>query len=258
MKNLEHENHMETEESEKIKAFENQQETMQNIYKEGFASYAKKLPNLADAFDLNKHEPADGFCNCVCCMDERTPDGIHAAGSGILLSDKDFAEFFKKSGAESISSHTGCGAARIYCEKMCLPVEDSDRIGREWAEKKAGEMSVPYIHLEVAKPFHYARVCYYDGTGKFNYDGVKGLPAGFMVGRANMSKEASLAEVGVAKNIIFGHHGYGPDLLNKENPFLFVAVADTKEKMEVLKEELAKLVESFGEGVALDGFVAPK
>lgn len=245
-------------ENEKVEAFEDQQEIMRTISEVGFASYAESLKNLSNAFDLEKHKPAENLHRCICCMDERIPDGIHSAGSGILLSDRDFDAYFEKSGADSISSHTGCGAAKIYAEKMGLDISDSDRIGREWAEIKAKEKGVPHIHLEVEKPFHYARVCYYDGTGRFNYKGVDGLPAGFVVGRKYMSVSASLAEAGVAKNIIFGHHGFGKDLLNEGSPFLFVAVADTEEEMERLKAELSEFAKPFSKEIVVDGFVAPK
>lgn len=241
---------------EKTEAFEQQQEVMEKIYEVGFDKYANSLPNLKSAFDLEKQKPAENLHRCICCMDERTPYGLHSAGSGILLSEKDFDEYFKKSGADSISSHTGCGAAKIYAEKMGLS-GDTDAIGREWAERKAKEKGVPHIHLEVEKPFHDARVVYYDGTGKFNYDGVEALPAGFVVGRKYMDKQASLAECAVAKNIIFGGHGLGDQLLNKENPFLFVAIGDTKEEVERLKKELAEVVASFGGSVSIDGFVRP-
>jgi len=246
-----------SEKEQKIEVFESQQEIMKKISEIGFADYVEKLPNLSDAFDLENHKPSENFHRCICCMDERTPYGVHSAGSGILLSDKDFDAYFLKSGSDSISSHDGCGAAKIYAKKMGLDVNDSDRIAREWAEKKAKEKGVPHIHLAVEKPFHYARVCYYDGTGRFNYEGVEGLPEGFVVGRKYMSKESSLNECEVAKNIVFGSHGFGEELLNQENPFLFIAVSETKEKLEELKKELAELVGQFSAEVAVDGFVFP-
>ena len=243
--------------AEKAEAFESQQEIMRKISEVGFAAYAETVPNLADAFDLEKHKALEESGRCICCMDERTPYGIHSAGSGILLSDADFERYFKESGADAISSHTGCGAAKLYCEKMGL-VGDPDTIARQWAEKKAKEKGVPHVHLEVEKPFHNARVCYYDGTGKFNYKGVEGLPAGFVVGRKYMSKDASLGEGGVARNIIFGDHGFGEELLNAENPFMFVAIADTEKEMAAFKKELLELTDSLGDNVVIDGFVAPK
>ena len=247
-------------EGEKIEAFGEQQAIMARIAEVGFEKHAEGLSDLPDAFDLEKHKPAEDLHTCICCMDERTPYGKHLAGSGILLPEDAFEKAFKKSGADSISSHTGCGAARIYAEKMGLNPADSDRIGREWAEKMAEKMGVPHIPLEVEvdKPFHYARVCYYDGTGKFNYAGVEGLPAGFVVGRKNMDKEASLAECGVAENIAFGDHGFGREMLSESNPFWFVAVGNTPKETERLKDELAELVHTEGNNVVIDGFTAPE
>lgn len=242
---------------EKIAAFREQQPVMEKIRQMGFAKYAKILPNLTDAFDLEKNKPSENLHRCICCMDERTPYGLHSAGSGILLSDKEFDAYFEKSKPDSISSHDGCGAAKIYAEKMGLS-GDSDAVGKEWAEKKAKEKGVSHLHLKVEKHFHFARVCYYDGTGRFNYQGAEGLPAGFVVGRKYMKKEASLAECNVAKNIIFGDHGFGNELLNSENPFLFVATGQTEEEMESFKQEIMGLISSFGDVVAVDGFVAPK
>ena len=242
---------------EKAEAFEQQQAIMERIKEMGFARYVETLPNLGDAFDLEKHKPVDNLHKCVCCMDERTPYGVHSAGSGILLSDADFDQYFKKSGADSISSHTGCGAAKLYAEKMGL-AGDPDAIAREWAERKAKEKGIPHVHLDVEKPFHFSRVCYYDGTGRFNYNGVQGLPAGFVVGRKFMNQDSSTAEGGVAKDIIFGHHGFGEELLTKENPFLFVAIGENIGAVNKLKKELEILTAKFGNKVAVDGFVVPK
>jgi hypothetical protein len=243
--------------TEKQEAFEVQQDIMGKIMEIGFAKYAETLPNLPDAFDLEKHKAQEDCHKCVCCMDGRTPFGIHAAGSGILLEDKAFDEYFEKARPDSMSSHTGCGAAKLYCKKMGIE-GDPDEVVKEWTKRKAAEKGVKYIHLEVEQPFHSERACYYDGTGKFNYKGVEGLPEGFVVGRKNMSKEASLAEAGVAKNIILGDHGFGPELLTKENPFIFVAVAKDEKQLRALKLELTKLTKDFGDSVAVDGFIAPQ
>lgn len=225
---------------------------MQKIAEVGFAEYAKTLPNLADAFDLEKHKAGQAQ-KCVCCMDERTPFGVHSAGSGILLSDDDFEKYFAEAKPDAISSHDGCGAGKLYAKKIGFE-GDSDQLAEKWAEKKAKEKGVVHIHLGVEKPFHFARVCYYDGTGKFNYEAVEGLPAGFVVGRKFMTKEASLAECAVAKNIIFGDHGFG-NLLNTENPFLFVAVAESESQIDELKKELTEMAGNYGTEVKIDGFI---
>ena len=248
--------HSENHEAEKQEAFEKQQPIMGKIKEMGMTEYAETLPGLADAFDLEKHKAQEDCHKCVCCMDGRTPCGIHAAGSGILLEDKDFDEYFEKAKPDSMSSHTGCGAAKLYCKKMGIE-GDPDEVAKEWTKRKAAEKGVKYIHMEVEQPFHSERVCYYDGTGNFNFKGVEGLPEGFVVGRKNMSKESSIAEAGVAKDIIFGDHGFGEELLTEEKPFVFMAVAETEKQLRALKIELSRFTKSFGKNVVVDGFVAP-
>lgn len=251
------ENHLE----EKNEAFEAQQKIMEGVREMGFEKYAETLPNLPDAFDLERHKPEETMHRCACCMDGRTPFGIHSAGSGILLSPDEFKKFAKEANLDSISSHEGCGAAKIYAKKMGLDINDSDNIGRQWAEERAKELGVPHTHLTVEQPFHSERVCYYDGTGKFNYKGVEGLPEGFVVGRKFMKKESSLAEVNVAINIIFGDHGFGKDLLTKENPFVLVVVAENEKELKKLKAELEEVIKGIdpelADMVAIDGFVEP-
>jgi hypothetical protein len=73
-----------------------------------------------------------------------------------------------------------------------------------------------------------------------------------------MTKEASLAEVGVAISIIFGDHGFGPKLLNEQNPFLLVAIGRTPEEARQLETELMEAAKSLGKEVMVDGFVAPE
>ena len=60
----------------------------------------------------------------------------------------------------------------------------------------------------------------------------------------------------MAKNIIFGDHGFGEELLTQENPFIFVAVGKTEKETRALKAELAELTISFGRNIAVDGFIA--
>jgi len=246
-------------EKEKAEAFFADQTIMEKIYKEGFSKYVEKLRNIKDAFDLEKHRPPqENVSRCVCCMDERTPYGIHSAGGGILLSDKDFNAFFEASKPDAISSHEGCGAAKIYCKQKGIDPMESNQVAKNWAQKKAKEKGVEYIHLPVPKPFHFARVCYYDGTGEFNYQGVEGLPAGFVVGRKYMGQKPSVIEAKVAGDISFGDHGFGKELLNKENSFLYVAVGDSEDHTEVLKGELADLKKAaFGKAITIDGFTRP-
>jgi hypothetical protein len=250
-------------EEEKRLAFAEQQMVMQEIYQQGFSEHIKSLADLGDNFNLEKHQlnPESGIC--VCCMDERTPRGKHAAGSGMLLSDEELDDFVKEAQPDSFSSHDGCGAAKLYCKKYGLPLEKSDEIAKEWAKEKADKYGKKYFHIPFSemigsKEFHSARVAYFDNTGIFNYDRKdKSLPQGFMINRRDLKKESALEEIKVALNIIFGDHGL-KDLLTPENPFVMVAIASNQEELEQLKTELTGIEYQFGDRVKIDGFVKPE
>lgn len=250
-----HENHG----AEKKEAFEKQQIIMEKINKIGFAHYTETLPNLKDAFDLNKHK-LENHSRCVCCMDEGTPEGIHSAGSGILLSEEDLETYVRVAQPDAISSHDGCGAGKLYCRAHGLPEKNSDQIAREWAEDKAKKYNLPHIHVSTAdmkRPtgFHDARVCYYDATGKINNDSSAGLPKGFVISRAYMKKENCLAEASVAMDIIFGDHGLG-ELLTEKNPFVIIAVAKNEKELEEIKKEITELKNPYGDRVRFGAFLA--
>lgn len=245
---------------EKAEAFARQQEIMNRIKAEGFSAYAEKLPNISDAFDLSKNQK-NGFERCVCCMDEGTCHGLHAAGSLILLSDEALEDYIKTAGPDAITSHDGCGAGKLYCRKHGLPEDNSDAIARARIEEIAEKYGLAHEHIsasEMNRPeFHDARVCYYDGTGEFNYAGVEGLPKGFVVSRAFLGKETSLVETGVACNIIFGDHGLG-DNLTEDAPFVLVPLAKDPESLQQLQDELAGLPHSYGSRVMIDkGLIRP-
>ena len=78
------------------------------------------------------------------------------------------------------------------------------------------------------------------------------------MGRSNMSAKSALAEVKVAVEIALGDHGFGADLLNEKTPFTLVAVGSTHQETERLMQELEKLKTTFGNRIAIDGFVAPE
>ena len=49
-------------------AFLAAQDVMEQIRRESFANHVEKLPNLSDAFDLEKHKPAENIHRCICCI----------------------------------------------------------------------------------------------------------------------------------------------------------------------------------------------
>ncbi|MEK7584036.1 MAG: hypothetical protein AAB490_02230, partial [Patescibacteria group bacterium] len=208
------------------KSYHAEDAAYQSIYRDGVDAYAKTLPHLAQAFELNK--------KCVSCMDEGTPGGVHAAGSGMLMNDAELEEYFAAASPDEITSHEGCGAARLYAAAHGLDIERSDQYAQEWAKHEADKRGLTYRHIaapNMKRPSegHFARTCYYDTTGTFNWDAAEGLTAGFVVSRKYMTPEYSLREASVAMDIAFGDHGLGGKLLSREKPFLLVAIAeDTK------------------------------
>jgi len=237
----------------KQKAFKEYQEIMEQIYADGFSKYAEKLDNLNEAFE--------GCDNCVRCVDEGTPGGVHSAGSGILRDENEVIESFKKAGVKKITSHDGCGAAAYYAKLNDLDSTKSDEYGKEWSQKIATALDIPYEHIDASDmnrsiEFHNARISYYDGTGKFDYSKVEGLPPGFIISRNIQSLDVSLEEVGISQQIALGDHGFG-ELFSQDNPFLIVAIAESEEALAELKEELSNL-ENLPKTVTIDGFVTPK
>ncbi|MFA6338459.1 MAG: hypothetical protein WCW87_00120 [Candidatus Paceibacterota bacterium] len=245
---------------EKNQKFNEQESIMSQIYNIGFAEYIKTLSDFTDSFNLGKNKfPRENFINCLCCMDEGTPWGVHSAGSGILLSDDTFEKYFADAKLDAISSHDGCAALKVWAAQQGIPPEDADEKAKLWYEKIAKEKGISHIHIsaeEMARPaeFHDARVCYYDGTGRFNYLSVKGLPEGFVVSRKYLGKDHSLEECGIALSVAFGHHGFG-DLLTSSKKFLIIAIGQSEKDLDNLKAELSELKHEFGDKVAIDGFV---
>jgi hypothetical protein len=237
-----------------LKEYNKEESLFDEIYSKGFASYTRELPRLLEAFAPPK--------KCICCMDEGTPEGMHAAGSGILLNEEQLQKYFQETKPEIITSHDGCGAAKIYAKANGLNEEEADKIGREWAEKQAAKFGLKHEHIlgtEMSRPTegHFARVCYYDTTGVLNWNHDAGLPAGFVVSRKFMDPEYALKEVSVASNIAFGHHGLSEELLSEEKPFLFVAVAATEAELEQAMKELKTLAHTHGKKIRVEGFVVP-
>jgi hypothetical protein len=236
-------------EHQKAELFLEQQHTMEQIYDKGFAAYAESI-NIADAFKQH-----DG---CMRCMDEGTPGGFHSAGSGILRKSEEVIEAFRKAGVKKITSHDGCGAAGLYAKSKGLDASKSDEYGKEWAKQLAEAMGLPYEHISFSemnrpKEFHVARIAYYDGTGNFDYQAVKELPAGFIISRGIQQTSDSVAEAQVAFNIATGDHGFGGKI-TAENPFVFVVIGKTAEEADQLASELSGLV---NEKIKIEKFVAP-
>jgi hypothetical protein len=245
------EKHMDHNHEELKKDWVAQTPIFEEIKRLGATEYFSGIANLATAFDADEMN--------VHCMDERTPGGVHCAGSGILLGLEKAAEFCKKSDAKGITSHEGCGAAGIYAKLNNL-TGDSDELGIKFAKELAEKTGLPYTgHLPVEKKHHFARAAYYDGTGIFDWSKLpKDLPPGFFVNRANLEAEyAAMTEAATAGKIAMGDHGFG-DLITKENPFYFFAIGNGELSMEKLQAELEPLKKEFGDKIVITGFNAPQ
>ncbi|MDD5566586.1 MAG: hypothetical protein PHH01_00085 [Patescibacteria group bacterium] len=239
-----------------IKYWEEQLPVFSKIKALGFNRYINTLPDFSRAFMLKD--------NCLRCIDEGTPGGIRLAGSGILLSENEAISVLKNAAVDGIYSHEECGAAKLYAKENNLDPNQADKYGQDWAKKLAKKFNIGYKGFlkitEMARPsgFHIARVAYYDGTGKFNPDEVKGLPSGFVISRRYLNREYALKEMGIAISIALSDHGFG-ELITPAEPFFLVPIGDlndSKMSLEELTKELQPLTEKYQKRVIIDGFAA--
>jgi len=237
----------------KVLIWNEQSKLFRKIKEVGFADYANSLKKLSVFFDVE-----DGWVRCV---DEGTPGGLHSAGSGILRDKQEMLKIFRDAQVVGITSHDGCGAAKMFAHAHCGDESCGDEQGKKWAKELALELGVPYRHISFAKmqrpkEFHIARVVYYDGTGKFDYGDGKKLPPGFIISRKIQNEKDSLAEIVLGLNIAFGVNGFGK-LITENNPFFLVAIGQTINEVAKLKKELRSLKHTYGKKVIIDGFTAP-
>src|SRR3989344_7706927 len=178
------------------------------------------IADLAEAFRLKDR--------VLRCIDERTGGGLHLGGSGVLLSNA--IEVVRSMNVEAITSHAGCGAAKMAAAEAGIPVERVEHYAEQWSRTLARQLGVPYQgHLPVTPEFHIARVAYYDGTGQFDWSHIPGgLPAGFTISRKYLDPEYAKREIDIAASIAMGDHGYG-DLISQSpySQFVFVAIGSS-------------------------------
>lgn len=239
--------------------WEYQKNILNEIYSKGTKQYIENLTGLPKAFQKNN--------KILRCIDEGVlveHGGVHSAGSCILCGEKKAKEFLKKSGAKGITSHEGCGAAKLDAINKGIDPAKADEHGMQWAKHLAKISGIPYVgHIEakqMGRPanFHIARVAYYDATGKFNPSAIKELPIGFVISRKYMNADQAIIEAGISASIATGHHGFGAKI-DQKNPFVIIAVADPNNRnlsLENLKTELKSVKEEYKGKVIIDGFTA--
>jgi hypothetical protein len=252
----------------------------------GFAPYAETMPNLDEAFQSDDK---------LRCIDEGTPDGFRAAGSGIAYVitaglDKGLkgydaintgldaaAEAFRDADLDGVFSHEECGAAKLVYGafsdefksqlKKDHGITSSDEFGDYFAKELAKKMGKEYkgrIGIgEMTRPSgaHVTRVTYIDGTGRFNPDAIEGLPQGFVVSRKYLGAEQTAVEASVSVGISTGNHGFGKRI-DSDHPHVLVAVGspnDPKLSTESLMKELQPLLSDpkYKNKLIVDGFTAP-
>ncbi|MFA7654297.1 MAG: hypothetical protein WCX97_04685 [Candidatus Magasanikbacteria bacterium] len=253
--------------------------SMRDLNNQGAQIYfSKEFPDLKHAFS--------NHTTCVVCMDEGTAhkdmeegDKLALAGSGMLFpaSNEDerldkVADLMIACGVKTITSHGGCGAAGIAYKRdfptASPTADDIENYAINWAKnltERINNKQQPAEHVHIAgsemeRPmeFHNARVVYFDAVGGFNPSKEKGLPMGFVIERKFIPVEYALAELKVAVNIAFGHHGLG-ELFDKDNPFIIIVLASNEENLENLRKEVKDALqndENFKAGkVKIDGMV---
>lgn len=210
--------------------------------------------------------------------------GVSAFDAGVLQA----AEVFEKiEGLDGIRSHNHCGAATLVYEKLkgnknmmkelrrhieqfnLKGMSLSDALGHFFADSLTFVMNVDGFNVthmhdsEITRPTdtHVVRFAYYDGTGRFT-DQTPFLPDGFVVSRAYAGKEQAMYEISLPAKIA-KEHGFG-DRIDKDNPFVLVAIGKDREETEKLKMELETMVhhnnshKSYArDQVIVDGFTAP-
>lgn len=215
----------------------------------------REVSDIREAFQLKDR--------CARCIDERTVGGIHLAGCGILLGKERAVEILRAAGVDSVSSHSGCGAATLAYDN--LPPEgkatypDAQSYAIAWTKELAEQLGVPYKHFEVEPEFHFARVIYYDGTGTFDPSAVSTLPRGFMVSRKYLDTKDALYDLNLAVEIALGPHGVGDRVQGEGTQLLIIPIGtadDPKLSLDALMREIGEMKEEYKGKIKVDGFTA--
>lgn len=196
-----------------------------------------------------------GAATYLVCIDDRLvgipslpapANYVHMAGEGIL---NPHAQADLQGRIAGVVPHEGCGAKALYCVQRQITTGDPDTVGMQAVDRLAAALGVPVVQritrAEIA-PIHFARAVYYDGTGRFDWSRVLGLPPGFVVSRGLLSDSAyAQTEVTVAMDIALGGHGFGARF-TAAMPLYVVAVTDqgpASLPMETLVQELQEVAQ---------------
>lgn len=207
---------------------------------------------LIDVYDRVALREAflEGLDLVICCMDERVQ--VHAgqkkiaiAGSGILLNEEQLTLFIARMRETGrvlrVTSHEGCGACAMFCERMGLPTARAEQEGQNFAARLVERLGLPamalgrsgYPHSGRSQPdflmegdphFHHARNIVIDFTGNFRPT-VLGFPASFELSAKHYPGiDHVLTEFRAAVGIAFGDHGFGAERYRGQGRKLLVTV----------------------------------
>jgi hypothetical protein len=189
---------------------------------------------------------------CACCMDERLspPDAaeFRAAGSGILLGKEAAQALWQQAGLTKITSHRGCGAAKVYCQQQGLDVSRADAIAAETLASWAKEIGLPFKELTDLggqDDYHPARGLVIDGTGRLRLNRVTGMPKLFTV-TANADAPLVANDIALAWTIASGtEHAMG-QWIDAEHPFVIsgLIMSGQEDQFAQIEQAISQLVQS--------------
>lgn len=275
-----------------------QHEKHEGVEKMKIAEWAKQLPLLEQIYRgpqnwIDSVESAQKAFSkegrTVVCMDEGTShlsmdSKLCVAGSGILMFPElswekrleEVAALFIQNGAKEITSHEGCGAAKLAASQQGWE-GNSDDLGKKWAQALQIEVNRQlqvqgndeHKHISAAEmmrpaEFHTAgNVWFVASKRRFNPDKLGNkAPLGFVVDCGLVgNSQYSLTELAVAIKIAFGDHGFG-NLFSETKPFVVTVIADGDEELRntvaMVNESLLAQEEAVRNKILVDGFIAPK
>ncbi len=226
----------------KNKLFKKEQPLCEKIYKQNFSDYFDSLPKHEQAFN-----PED---RSIRCIDEGTPQGIHIAGSGILLSLEEVGRIISDiDEVDGIYSHENCDIAALEVERKSID-KDPNKLAQRAAKEIAAEVNLPYLghisseNMKRPADTRTARVVYYDGTGSFDWSQVDGLPTGVTISREYLYSDYAKDELEISLDIAFGNSGFG-NLFTSDNPLLIIILAETGEMKDRLQQEVKSVLSNY-------------
>lgn len=204
-----------------------------------------KISNIADAFKPQQ---------TLCCIDGGIKEGLHLAGSGVLMDRQALQRLVEEMGVTEFTTHDNCGA-------YALAFPDDPKKNENvvfWGRDMAARFGIEHRHIaadEMDRPehLHNETVVYYDGSRMFNR--IEGMPVGFTVTR--FDRATAQAALKLSIQIAFGKSGFG-GRFGFVTPLQIVAIAHPKDpdaSLKVLEAEIKEITKQFPVGkTSITGF----